>query len=359
MKLAVHFGAGNIGRGFVAPTLQANHYKVIFVDINTDLVDQLKKEGHYTISSLNIDGVVETTVQNVEAVSLSDIDKVNEILLRADLITTSVGPKYVEGIFEMVAKLEHSKSQIFVAFENMYRASSSASSTIKPLNQNLKIIDAVVDKIVPPQPMTSLDVTVETYGSIILDESTHLQPLDTSEIVTYGNYENEFYKKLWLLNGLHLQLAYYGLSNGFTYIDEVISNTKGRAFAEKAIKSLSEAYSLFSKTNEDLSSFSQTIIYRFALPQIKDEVSRIARNPEIKFSKNERFEYPLRLLIANNKDVETFSKVLDMIISEEYPQVEGFNNFKETVLIKGKSNIYSKFWKIQNHGENYIERLGS
>ena len=31
----------------------------------------------------------------------------------------------------------------------------------------LKIIDAVVDKIVPPQPPTSLDVIVETYGSII------------------------------------------------------------------------------------------------------------------------------------------------------------------------------------------------
>ena len=43
MKLAVHFGAGNIGRGFVAPILQANDYRVVFVDVNTDLVKQINE----------------------------------------------------------------------------------------------------------------------------------------------------------------------------------------------------------------------------------------------------------------------------------------------------------------------------
>ena len=359
MKRAVHFGAGNIGRGFIVPILQANDYEVIFVDVNADLIKQINEEGQYKITSLSIDGDTEAKINDVMAIDWKDTELLNETLLNASLITTSVGPKFVESIYERVATLDNQKDQIFIAFENMYKASSSASSSINSRNKNLKIIDAVVDKIVPPQPPTSLDVIVETYGSIILDESTELQPLGVSKIVTYRNYDNEFYKKLWLLNGLHLQLAYYGLANKHTYIDEVLSSKEGREFGESAIKSLAEAYTLMSNSDENLDNFSKTIINRFTLPEIKDEVTRIARNPEIKFSKNERFEYPLRLLIANNKNVETFITILNIIISGDYPQVEGFSSFKEVVLEKGKSNIYNDFWEIENYSENYIERLGS
>ena len=50
MKLAVHFGAGNIGRGFIAPVLQENDYKVTFVDINKELIDQVNNFKKYNIT---------------------------------------------------------------------------------------------------------------------------------------------------------------------------------------------------------------------------------------------------------------------------------------------------------------------
>ena len=359
MKRAVHFGAGNIGRGFIAPTLQANNYQVTFIDVNTDVIKRINDEGSYTVKSLSIEGTTEQKVKDVNAVELNDTDTLNKILLDADIITTSVGPKFVKGVYEKIATLENQKDQIFVAFENMYRASSSARSEINSYNENLKIIDAVVDKIVPPQSTTTLDVVVETYGSIILDETAELQPLDVSEIVSYRNYDNEFYKKLWLLNGLHLQLAYYGLANGDTYIDEVLSSKEGREFGESAIKSLAEAYNLMSNSNENLDKFSKTIINRFALPEIKDEVTRIARNPEIKFSKNERFEYPLRLLIDNNKNVDTFNEILNIIYSGNYLNVEGFNDFEKTVINKGKQYLYEEFWDLSDYSEIYIKNLGN
>src|SRR6056300_394538 len=356
MKLAIHFGAGNIGRGFIAPVLQENNYEVIFVDVNKQLIEQINTLKEYKVSSISLNSSTNFLVENISGLLLEDKDVLYEKIAQADLITTSVGPKFVKDIFDLVSYIETNKIQSFIAFENMYRASTT-NSTDNSLSK-LVLIDAVVDKIVPPQNTTSLDVTVEEYGSIVLDSNKGVKPLNESKIVSYKNYEHEFYKKLWLLNGLHLKLAYYGLSKGNFYIDEIISSPEGREFAEQAVKSLSEAYYLFSKTDENLDDFGRTILDRFALPDIKDQVARIARNPEIKFSKNERFEYPLRLLINNNKDVNTFRIVLDIIIHEDFPQVEGFSSFNKKVLKKGKTNIYSEFWEIENYSDNYIERLG-
>ena len=153
----------------------------------------------------------------------------------------------------------------------MYRASTNNSN--KRYRDQLILIDAVVDKIVPPQKTISLDVVVEEYGSIILDEEVNSKPLNESDIVSYRNYENEFYKKLWLLNGLHLKLAYFGLSKNLSFIHEVFSSELGRNFASQSIDSLATAYNLYSKSNENLEKFKEIILSRFSLPELQDEVA--------------------------------------------------------------------------------------
>ena len=356
MKLAVHFGAGNIGRGFIAPVLQENDYKVTFVDINEELIDKVNSLKKYNINSLGIKNNTSLLIEDIEGVNLNDTSSVNNKLAEADLITTSVGPKFVQDIFTTASCIKTNKNKAFIAFENMYRASTSSSNekTVK----HLTLIDAVVDKIVPPQDVQSLDVTVEEYGSIILDEETELKPLKESLVVSYKNYENEFYKKLWLLNGLHLKLAYFGLSHDMKFIHEVLENELGRKFAEDSISALAKAYNVYSNTNENLNEFSQNILNRFSLPELQDEVNRVARNPEIKFSLNERFEKPLRHLISEKIEVETFKKILDIIFEDNFEKVDGFNEFKTNQLSKGRTSFYNEFWNVDSYIEKYNKRLG-
>ena len=357
MKLAIHFGAGNIGRGFIAPVLQENNYEVVFVDVNKELIEQINLLQGYKVRSISLNASSDIYVKNISGLLLDEEEFLNKKLAQADLITTSVGPKFVKDIFNLVSSTKTEKIQTFIAFENMYRASTS-NSTESSLSK-LVLIDAVVDKIVPPQNITSLDVIVEEYGSIILDNNVNTKPLNESKIVSYSNYEHEFYKKLWLLNGLHLKLAYFGLSRNIKYIHEILNNQEGLDFAERAIDSLSKAYSLFSNSTEDLKDFKQTILNRFSMPEIQDEVTRIARNPQIKFSKDERFERPLRLLISANEDVETFKKIIDIIFESDFEQVDGFIDFKNSRLSNDKNHFYNEFWNVDNYSEKYIQALGN
>ena len=357
MKLAIHFGAGNIGRGFIAPVLQENNYEVVFVDVNKELIEQINLLQRYKVKSISLNASSDIFVKNISGLLLDDEEFLNEKLAKADLITTSVGPKFVKDIFNLVSSTKTEKIQTFIAFENMYRASTSNS--IESGLSKLVLIDAVVDKIVPPQNITSLDVIVEEYGSIILDNNVNTKPLNESKIVSYSNYDHEFYKKLWLLNGLHLKLAYFGLSRNIKYIHEILNNQEGLDFAERAIDSLSKAYSLFSNSTEDLKDFKQTILNRFSMPEIQDEVTRIARNPQIKFSKDERFERPLRLLISADEDVETFKKIIDIIFESDFEQVDGFLDFKNSQLSNDKNYFYNEFWNVDNYSEKYIQALGN
>ena len=49
---AVHFGAGNIGRGFVGLLLHEAGYEVVFSDVAAALVEQLQEADSYQVRTV-------------------------------------------------------------------------------------------------------------------------------------------------------------------------------------------------------------------------------------------------------------------------------------------------------------------
>ena len=49
MKKAIHFGAGNIGRGFIGALLNEASYEVTFADLNQTVIDQLNTQKQYKV----------------------------------------------------------------------------------------------------------------------------------------------------------------------------------------------------------------------------------------------------------------------------------------------------------------------
>ncbi len=168
-KLAIHFGAGNIGRGFIAPILQDNGFKIIFVDVDSHLISKLNSSNKYHVSNFS-NSKDNILVNNFSGIELNNLTELELALSKADLISTSVGPNHLLSVIQSIVNIEFEKTPSFVAFENKYRASSVTYKEAKVEIDKLNIIDAVVDKIVPPQSAESLDVIVEEFGSIVLED---------------------------------------------------------------------------------------------------------------------------------------------------------------------------------------------
>ena len=79
MKKAIHFGAGNIGRGFIGPVLQDNNYEVIFVDVDERLIDKLNTSKEYKVFKLGNTKDNSINVQNVSAVSYNNFSAISDI----------------------------------------------------------------------------------------------------------------------------------------------------------------------------------------------------------------------------------------------------------------------------------------
>ena len=53
---AVHFGAGNIGRGFVGLLLHEGGYDLVFSDVSAALVDAINAASSYTVHEVGEGG---------------------------------------------------------------------------------------------------------------------------------------------------------------------------------------------------------------------------------------------------------------------------------------------------------------
>lgn len=78
---AVHFGAGNIGRGFIGALLADAGYEVIFSDVNDAVIDALNERGSYTVTTA-AEKKETFTIENVRGInSKEDEDAVIQLLL--------------------------------------------------------------------------------------------------------------------------------------------------------------------------------------------------------------------------------------------------------------------------------------
>ena len=90
MRTAVQFGAGNIGRGFIAQLFSESGLETVFIDVVPEIIQALNDRRSYTIYIVGPEPS-EVTVKNVRAIDGSDPAAVAEAVSSAEIVSTAVG----------------------------------------------------------------------------------------------------------------------------------------------------------------------------------------------------------------------------------------------------------------------------
>ncbi len=313
MKKAVHFGAGNIGRGFIGSLLYKSGYDIYFVDVFKELVDNINKFKSYNIFILGND-IKKEVVDGVKAIHIDDEENLLKAIEDADVITTSVGVNNLYGIGEKLAyylERRFEKNDLpldIMACENALFATNILRDSIyKNSSENLKAYldekvgfpNTAVDRIVPNvdiEKETPIDVAVEEFFEWDIEKDAVKGDFDIKGCELVDDLEPYIERKLFLLNGSHATTAYLGYLKGYKYIHEAILDDT----IDKIVRNLQleASFGLNNKHKigmDKLREYSDKVIERFKNPHLKDEVVRVGRDPVRKLSNGDRLVSPVKL----------------------------------------------------------------
>ncbi|MEX1029763.1 MAG: mannitol-1-phosphate 5-dehydrogenase [Paenibacillaceae bacterium] len=309
---AVHFGAGNIGRGFIGLMLSRAGYQVIFVDVNDQIVEALQQRGEYNVTLANKNQTIER-VTDVTAIHGSQLEEVAAAISRADIVTTAIGVSILPHIAKVLAegirrRIEQTGNPLhIIACENTIGGSSQLKSHVyEVLNEEERLAadriiafpNAAVDRIVPLQHHDDpLTVTVEPFFEWIIDRSAMFPEYPIIDRVEYVDTLAPYIaRKLFTVNTGHCCAAYYGYLQGYETIQGAMQDDDLRSEVHGALEETGQLLChLYGFERVEHKKYILKVLDRFTNRYLTDDVRRVGRSPIRKLSPNDRLVKPALL----------------------------------------------------------------
>lgn len=351
---AIHFGGGNIGRGFVAEFLHNSGFEVVFVDVVDSLIESLQKASSYEVTEIGPEGEKKFTIDNYRAInSKTHEQQVIEEIATADTVTCAVGPNILKFIAPVIAKgidaREAEKPLAVIACENAIGATDTLRGFIEDkladksnLESKAVFANSAIDRIVPEQPKDSgLNVLIEKFYEWCVEEKPFKgSPPPIKGVHFVEDLQPYIERKLFTVNTGHATAAYYGYNAGVQYIHEVLADKKLHDIVQDTLKET--AHLICTKHTHisvaDQRDYVQSIVNRISNPALKDAVVRVGRAPLRKLSRKERFIAPAAHLVDQGDKIDCLLGGIEMAL--RFQNVEGDEESAE--LAKKLKSLDSK-----------------
>lgn len=311
MKKAIQFGAGNIGRGFLGQLFSQSGYKVVFIDVNRELISDLNKRGSYPLKIVSNKDCRRIIIKDVYAVHANNRKKVAEEIAGADVMSTAVGKRALKSIASLIAlgieqrmRLGLKKPLNIIICENLFHGARILKEYIlENLDEKYKdyaghylgLVESVVSRMVPgiPDAMKKKDpllLVAEDYAFLPVDKNGFVGNMPKIKgMQPYNNLIAYQEQKMFTHNTGHSLCAYLGYLKGYKYIHEAIQDKQIKDIVLKALgesgKALIKKHKFNAQKHQD---YTENLLERFNNVALEDTVSRGAKDPIRKLGPEDR-----------------------------------------------------------------------
>ena len=306
-KIAVHFGAGNIGRGFVAQFLHESGYEVVFADVSDELIGALQAQPSYLVHEIG-DGARDHVVDGYRAInSRTHQADVVAAIADADVVTTAVGARVLAFVAPVIAKglaarPAEARPLTIIACENAIGGTDILAGQVRTHDavaaDRAIFANCAIDRIVPEQA-GGLDVTIESFFEWVVDRTPFAgaEP-EISGVTWVDDLEPFIERKLFTVNTAHAAAAYHGHDRGWVQIREALATpelqAEVRAVLEETKTLLVEKHGF---SADEQQTYIEKTLKRISNPELPDTCERVGRGPLRKMSRHERFIGPAAELV--------------------------------------------------------------
>jgi mannitol-1-phosphate 5-dehydrogenase len=369
LKKAIQFGAGNIGRGFLGELFHRAGYKIIFVEKDEKLVEEINQKGGYTLEIVGPRRFERYEIDKIMAIIASDQARINREMARADIMAISVGraalPQVVSILAEGLKARCRARSRVLniIIAENVLKGEELLYQMLAKnmdkeyklyLDEKVGLVQAVVSRMVPvlSQEIKEKDplyIKAEEYGELPVDKKAFKGDIPAIEgLKPYEHFAAYEERKIFIHNTGHALVAYLGFLKGYEFIYEAMGDSWIRDKVRMALKEIGQAlvkkYPFLSLGLED---HLEDLLQRFSNQALADTIKRVARDPLRKLKPEERLVGACRLIEKYGGDPARVSLGISAGLLYEEESDESSQGLQNLLRQKGMAGVLQEICGLE------------
>jgi mannitol-1-phosphate 5-dehydrogenase len=338
VRPVIIWGAGKIGRGFLAEVFSQPGYSLTFVDMVRPLIEQLSQADGYTIWKATNEGVSSKRIEAYDALHIDDGEAILQKMRgKNPIVSAAVQASMLDSLADMLAPYIRARASevpdeamdivlsvnsmmpdqaFFAALERTF---AGEENVLDYVHSKVGLSVTVVMRIVPQAPKEyaekdPLGVFTNGFPELVADKKGFKGPLPILPMLRLTDHiEAEEVRKIYTLNMVHATSAYLGLPRRYTYVKEAAADPQLKPLLRQALNEsaigLSGEYG-FSK--EDMAAWTDRMMGLIENPYMWDDLLRLGADSLRKLGPDDRLVGAAKLSLKHGGKPETIAKAIRM-----------------------------------------------